>query len=272
MPMQRITDWDDAYANAAHTPGADDIILRWEVDANAFRERAHCELDVAYGEGAREKYDLFYPAGESKGLFVFVHGGYWLRFDKSFWSHFAAGALARGYAVCMPSYPLCPDVEIGDIGRCVAKAIAQVSGQVGGPIYLCGHSAGGHIASMLSTSTMGLSDQIASRIEKTISISGVHDLRPLLNTELNDRLKLTESTCQTWSPALLRPQANTKLLCWVGVDERPEFVRQNRLLADMWLGLEARVQCVEEAGRHHFDVIDGLRDPDSTLMRAVFED
>lgn len=272
MVSHRIIDWDDAYANAAHTPGVEDIILRWEVDADTFRSKAHCELDVPYGEGAREKYDLFHPAGPSKGLFVFVHGGYWLRFDKSYWSHIAAGALARGFTVCMPSYPLCPDVEIGDIGRSASKAIAQIGSQIEGPIYLCGHSAGGHIATMLSTDVFGLSDDLANRLEKTVSISGVHDLRPLLNTELNDRLKLTETTCQAWSPALLKPQANTKLLCWVGVVERPEFVRQNRLLSDMWLGLGASVQHVEEAGKHHFDVIDGLRDPDSALMRAVFED
>ena len=272
MAMHSITDWDDAYANAAHTPGAEDIILRWEADAAAFRSNVQCELDVPYGQGEREKCDLFHPDGHSKGLFVFVHGGYWLRFDKSYWSHFAAGALARGYTVCMPSYPLCPDVEIGDIGRCVSKSIAQIAAGIDGAIYLCGHSAGGHIVSLLSTKEFGLNDSVSSRVAKTASISGVHDLRPLLKTELNERLKLTEATCQTWSPALLKPFQNANLLCWVGVDERPEFVRQNRLLADMWLGLGASVQRVEEAGRHHFDVIDGLRDPDSTLMRAVFED
>jgi hypothetical protein len=45
---------------------------------------------------------------------------------------------------------------------------------------------------------------------------------------------------------------------WVGANERPEFVRQNRALFDMWRGFETPMAIVEEAGRHHFDVIDGL--------------
>lgn len=272
MATQRITDWDDAYANMPHIPGADDYIPRWIEAAAEFRETRSCGLDVSYGENVREKYDLFYPDAKSKGLFVFVHGGYWMRFDKSHWSHFAAGALARGFTVCMPSYPLCPDVEIGDIVSSVSGAITQVANKIDGPIYFCRHSAGGHIVSMLSSHEFGLAAEISNRIVKTTSISGVHDLRPLLQTQLNETLHLSTAKAAQWSPAMHQPKDGLKIVNWVGSDERPEFVRQNRLLADMWLGLGASVQCVEEAGRHHFDVIDGLRDADSTLMRAVFED
>src|SRR3546814_5563195 len=48
------------------------------------------------------------------GLAVFVHGGYWMAFDKSSWSHLAAGAVARGWAVALPSYTLCPEARISD--------------------------------------------------------------------------------------------------------------------------------------------------------------
>lgn len=112
---------DDAYANAAHIAGADAYPARWAAKAAAFREAmsetGHARLDHAYGPGAREALDLFLPRGEPTGLCVFVHGGYWLRFDRSYWSHLAAGALARGWAVAMPSYDLCPDVMIGKITR-----------------------------------------------------------------------------------------------------------------------------------------------------------
>ena len=272
MAMRRITDWDDAYANMVHIPGGEDFIPRWLDDAAAFRSSANCELDVSYGMGQREKYDLFHPVDESKGLMIFVHGGYWLHFDKSHWSHFAMGALARNFHVCMPSYPLCPEVEIGDILASVKSAVEQCASKTDGPIYLCGHSAGGLIASMLTSTSSELGDALQKRIQKTVSIAGVHDLRPLLNTRMNDRLKLTEQTAMQWSPVLARPSSNANLVCWVGVDERPEFLRQNQLLANIWVGLGAQTSSHEEAGRHHFDVIDGLQDPDSALMRAVFED
>ena len=43
---------------------------------------------------------------------MFVHGGYWLRFDRDMWSHLAAGAVARGWACAIPSYTLAPEARI----------------------------------------------------------------------------------------------------------------------------------------------------------------
>ena len=52
-------------------------------------------------------------------------------------------------------------------------------------------------------------------------------------------------------------------------DERPEFVRQSELLANVWTGLGVDMGLTREAGRHHFNVIDGLTDPGSDLVEAV---
>ena len=71
------------------------------------------------------------------------------------------------------------------------------------------------------------------------------------------------------SPALLEPMPNARVTCWVGSAERPEFVRQNALLANIWTGLGAKTCMIEEPGRHHFDVIDGLADPDHPLTRTL---
>ena len=54
--------------------------------------------------------------------------------------------------------------------------------------------------------------------------------------------------------------------------EKPEFLRQSRLLADIWAGLDQDVTLVEDPGRHHFDVIDGLQDPASALVDALLAD
>ena len=99
---------DDAYANGAYIAGADAYPPRWAAQAAAFRQQLGAEgraqLDIAYGPSARQVFDMFLPQQAApQGLFVFVHGGYWLRFDKSFWSHLAHGMLARGWAVAMPS-------------------------------------------------------------------------------------------------------------------------------------------------------------------------
>jgi hypothetical protein len=111
--------------------------------------------------------------------------------------------------------------------------------------------------------------EVAARVEHTVSISGLHDLRPLLRTRLNDALRLDAQEAIAESPALAVPREGVRITAWVGKAERPEFLRQNALLANIWAGLGARTAAVEEPGRHHFDVIDGLADPDSPLLRAV---
>jgi arylformamidase len=140
---------------------------------------------------------------------------------------------------------------------------------VEGPLFLAGHSAGGHLVTRMISATSPLPDDVRSRIQHTVSISGLHDLRPLIKAAMNAELRIDEAEACAESPALLAPMPNARLTCWVGSAERPEFVRQNALLANIWIGLGATTCVIEEPGRHHFDVIDGLADPDHQLTRSL---
>lgn len=267
----RITDWDDAYANRAHVPEAQGLIDAWPQQAAAFRAGlgARSEPDLSYGPGPRNRYDLFRPRGASEGLVVFVHGGYWLAFDKSYWSHYAQGALDAGWTVAIPSYTLAPEARIARIGREVTQAIVAAAGEVPGPIRLVGHSAGGHLVSRAICADSDLTDAVFGRIAHTVSISGLHDLRPLMATDMNTALRLDDAEASGESPALLRPCAGARVTAWVGGEERPEFVRQTTLLANIWTGLGADMAQVKAPGRHHFDVIDGLREAAHPLTRCL---
>lgn len=270
-----VRDWDDAYANAQHIAGSERWPEAWRMAAEAFRAKlagaGRTELDISYGEKPRNRMDIFRPAGEAKGLVVFIHGGYWLRFDKSSWSHLAEGAVERGFAVAMPSYTLCPEIRIGGIVREIGLAVTEAAARVAGPLHLTGHSAGGHLAARLAAGESPLPPPLRTRLGNIVPISGLPDLRPLMNTAMNRELGIDEEEARRESPALLRPLPGTRLTCWVGGAERAEFRRQNALLANVWTGLGARTSCVEEPDRHHFDVIDGLRDPGSGLVRALLD-
>lgn len=258
-------DWDDAYSNSAHIPGGDSFPARWSDAASAFRATARARLDQRYGSAEREVYDLFLPAGAPRGIVIFIHGGYWLAFDKSSWSHLAAGPLAHGWAVALPSYTLCPEARIGEIVRQIGRAVTKIVEGNPGELRLAGHSAGGHLATRMSC----IDSPFAGRIAKTLSISGLHDLRPLLRTSMNAELRLDEAEAAAESPALLMPRAGTVATCWAGADERPEFIRQTGLLANMWTGLGAEMKQVIAPGRHHFDVIDELAQPDSPMVAEL---
>lgn len=261
-------DMDLAYNNVDFIPDGESFPDRWAADAEAHRALEHglgrAFLNLPYGETERQRYDLFYPAGRPAGLMVFVHGGYWRRFDRSFWSQFSAGATARGWAVAVPSYTLAPDARIAAITQEIALAVTSAAVRIAGPIVLTGHSAGGHLVARMVQQGGPLPEAVAGRVARCVPISPVSDLRPLLELELNTDLRLDRDEAEAESPLLGRPLSGVSLSVWVGADERPVFVDQARWLAEAW---DAPLQVPE--GLHHFDVIDGLTAPDSDLLRDL---
>jgi arylformamidase len=262
--MQHINDWDDAYSNASHILEGAAYPEKWRVAAETFRNRlpqgVTARLDLAYGSKPRNALDLFTPQNP-KGLFVFVHGGYWMSFDRKDWSHLASDALAKNYAVSMPSYTLAPHATITEIVDEIAEAIAFAAGEIAGPIVLAGHSAGGQLVTRAVCEDSQVPANVLARVKHVISISGVHDLRPLLGTQMNETLRLSAREAELQSPALHVPVPGTELVALVGANERPEFIRQSKLLANVWLGLGAKTMFVTLPDRHHFNVIEGFSHP-----------
>lgn len=256
---------DEAYANAAYIEGADAYPPRWENAAKAFRDELgpRAQQGISYGPSDRQVFDFFQPEGVSRGTMIFVHGGYWRAFDASVWSHLAAGALARGWAVAMPSYDLCPDVRIADITRQVAAAITRIADRTFGPMALVGHSAGGHLVCRM-TDRLILPSEIRGRIKQIVSISPVADLAPLMETSMNEFLQIDAAEAQAESPVNMQPPHGLDVTIWVGGDERPAFLEQAEKLVRTW-----GARRIIDEGKHHFDVIDALEDPDSPMIKAL---
>jgi acetyl esterase/lipase len=263
-------DWDDAFANGAYIENGTSYPPIWAARAAAFRQEANrAKTDMLYGEHPREKLDLFFPSAAPHGLVVIVHGGYWLNFDKSSWSDLAEGALGNGWAVAMPSYTLAPEARIENITRQIGRAITRAAEQIAGPIRLAGHSAGGHLVTRMVCDDSPLQSALLERVEGLVSISGLHDLRPLQLTTMNEQLHLTPQSAALESAVLHRPVGRAQVVCWVGGAERPEFLRQSAVLVETWGRAGAKTQLVVDPGKHHFDVIDGLKDPQSDMTHTL---
>lgn len=252
---------DNDYANAAHIADGDSYPQRWAAQAAAFRAQAGGQHDLPYGQGARHKFDLFTPAAAAKGTVIFVHGGYWRMSDKSDWSHLAAGPLARGWAVAIPSYDLCPTVSIPQIGAQITTAIGVIAARLAGPLRLIGHSAGGQLVASV-TQLAGSADWLA-RVRAVVPISPIADLAPLMRTGMNADLGITAAIAATHSPIHL-PAPQMPVTVWVGADERPAFVAQAAALGQAW-----GCPVVQKAGRHHFDVIADLTRSSSALTATL---
>ncbi len=253
-------DPDRAYQNGAFIPDAGAFPPRWTAAARAFRESlgARAELDLGYGPGERNRFDLFQPEGTAKGLLMFVHGGYWISLSRQSWSHLAAGALARGWACAMPSYTLAPTARISQITQEVAQAVKAASALVAGPIVVTGHSAGGHLAAR-----MGCADVALPQVRRVVPISALSELEPLRLTAMNGDLRLDPAEVAHESPARLALRADCQAHVWVGGDERPAFLWQARTLSEAWA-----CPGTVEPDKHHFDVIDALADPNASLTEA----
>jgi len=257
-------DYDSAYANGPFISGAESFPPRWMREAAEFRSAMgpRARTAIPYGPKPRNRLDLFLPEAAPHGLLVFIHGGYWLKFDRDTWSHLAAGAVARGWACALPSYTLAPEARIAAMTREIARAIEVAASLVAGPVVVTGHSAGGHLSARMGCADVTLS----TIVRKVAPISPLADLEPISLTAMNADLGLDPAEIAAESPARLPLRPGVEAHVWVGAEERPAFLWQARLLSEAW-----SCPWTPERGRHHFDVIDGLADPASALLSACLD-
>ena len=234
-------------------------------------------LNVRYGPGPKETLDLFVPAGRARGTFVFLHGGYWRALDKSDFSFVAPPFLAQDLAVAVVNYDLCPDVSVATIVDEARRAIGWIVREGGAhgvpaaPIVVAGHSAGGHLVAMLFATDWAAAGAPALRLAGGVSVSGVHDLAPIVMFSFNSDIRLDAAEAARLSPTRLRPRLAAPLLLAVGADETSEFVRQTQLLWDAWPEIRPRGETAPFIipKRHHFDVVADYGDPGSDLVRRT---
>ena len=263
--------WLDAqYNNRARVADHVQVLANWARASTLARSGAPgAQLDVSYGEDASETLDIFPAPQAGAPVLVFIHGGYWRSLDKSDHSFVAPAFNAAGATVVVPNYALCPAVTVEHITLQMARALAWVwrhaAGFGGDParIALAGHSAGGHLATMLlSCRWKDLADDLpAQPVSGALSISGLYDLEPLRHTPmLQGSLNLTPASVTRLSPAFFPRPKGGKLYAAVGLDESDEFLRQNRLIRDVW-GPTAVPVCETVPGTNHFTVLNRLADP-----------
>jgi arylformamidase len=279
-PPRHDPAWLDAQYNArASVPDAEAIVQRWGAASAAAREGSTALLDQRYGSGSGETLDVFPAArnGAPAPVLVFIHGGYWRSRDKSEFSFVAPAFNAEGAAVVLPNYALAPAVSVEHITLQLTQALAWTwrhAADFGGDparIVVAGHSAGGHLtAMMLSCRWKQLGDDLpAQLVTGGLSISGLFDLEPLRHTTfLQPDLKLTPAAVARLSPAFFPRPRSTPLYSTVGGDESTEFIRQARLIRDVW-GPTAVPVCETVSGTNHFTVLAGLADPGGRLHQLA---
>jgi arylformamidase len=271
--------WYDAqYNNRARIPQHPAILAHWaEASARAY-ERPGWALDLAYGDDPSERLDVL-PAGRPDApVLVYIHGGYWRALDKRDQSFVAPPFADAGAMVVLANYALCPAVTIERIVQQLVQALAWVHrhararGGDPGRIVVAGHSAGGHLATMLLACDWRsvAADLPADLVKSALSISGIYELEPLRHAPfLSADIGLSAGSAGRLSPAAMPPPARGSLVTVVGGDESEEFHRQAELIGRAWDPRVIAAECVP--GRNHMDVLHELADPGSRTYRLALE-
>ena len=97
-------DYEAEFDSTRTVPGFAGIVEGWAPAAAAYRGAARAELGLAYGPNDRNRLDLFLPEDAPAGaVAMFIHGGFWMSFDGSHFSHMARGAGRDGIPVAVPT-------------------------------------------------------------------------------------------------------------------------------------------------------------------------
>lgn len=152
-------------------------------------------VDIAYGELARQRLDVYVPQGarsKPRAVVVFFYGGSWDSGSKDEYLLVAEALTSKGFITVIPDYRIYPEVLFPGFLEDGARALRWVkdnAAQFGGDaqsVFVMGHSAGAHIAAMLTFNESYLTPVGLTKadIKGFIGLAGPYDFLPLTSERL----------------------------------------------------------------------------------------
>lgn len=263
---------------------------------NGFKERSKpiyekyiLHKDIAYGLGKRETFDHFNNPAFKKnpeGVFIFIHGGYWQGEVKESYAFIAKKLLEKNIDVILIEYDLTRENEkfdeqvprvsmtaiVNEIGTALDKIQVHLSNtfkesvsQI--PVYVSGHSAGGHLAAIVKDHPL-----ITGGV---MPISGIFNLVPISKTKkIGEPLQLNLLEASKLSPVNnLLPAMNQSVpvFLYFGADEQPELVNQSKEYYKLLKRKRYKTEIKAIPVADHFTVlIDLFEKDDSILLKEIF--
>lgn len=236
--------------------------------ANLVENGDASQMEIAYGPGARQRYDVYRPV-DAKGLplagprpvVIFIHGGSWESGSKEAYAWVGQSLALQGYVAVLPNYGLMPTTHfpgfVEDAARAVADAHARMAEWGGDPtrFYLMGHSAGAQIAALLAYDThyLGAHGMAAGSVAGFIGLSGPYDFvydTPLLRRTFGG----TPAEERAAQPIAFVDRQSMRTLLVMGRQDRTVDPRNTRSLADRLMGFGVSVDTLWVDGEHGVSV------------------
>lgn len=146
--------------------------------------------DIAYMSQAAsdmQSLDVYLPGqAQDAPVLIFVHGGGWRKGSKDqvYYKQFASLFAQQGFVTVVPNYRLSGvakhPAQIEDVARAFAWTYGNIREYGGDPdrIFISGHSAGGHLVSLLALDSRYLDghEVPAGAIKGVLSLSAIYDI------------------------------------------------------------------------------------------------
>lgn len=264
---------DSQYNNRLHIPDYAAYFERWESLSRKAAKEHTIFKDISFGKHPEECLDIFPAATPFSKTLVFIHGGYWHLLDKVMFHFLAPTFLKYNVTTVFINYPLAPTASMDMIVSSCHKAMSWISNNInlynGDPsqLYVAGHSAGGHLASMLMANNDLQSNQFF--LKGVISISGLFRLEPLMLSNLNSILQMDTVVAKKNSPVYYAPDRQCPLLLAVGTNETDEFKEQSSEMYKSWKDKHDSIELLNIPGKNHFSILDTITENGSSLQMAT---
>jgi len=226
----------------------------------------------------KQKLDLYLPKGQKDfPVLFFVHGGTWKWGDRKQYPKLGEAFASRGIGTVVISYRLSPKVRHPAHIQDVAKAFAWTCNNIGrhggdaDKIVCCGHSAGGHLVSLLATDESYLKAEKRSfaDIRGVVSISGVYTILPA--GALASAFGKDPEVCKKASPILnVGDKHPPFLLIYADAD----FLTLDWMAEKMCLALKdhkCEATSLKMADRAHISIIAKMIEAGDPTQKAVMD-
>ena len=242
-------------------------------------ESARVEVDIRYGLLEDQLLDVYLPNNESDSplpVLAFMHGGAWTHGYKE-WMGLMAPAITSTPAIFVSiGYRLAPETKfpapVDDCRSAVRWIFDNIEGYGGDPqnLFIGGHSAGGHLATMvvLDREALGSAGIPSAAIKGCFPVSGVYDI-PDFSTDSAQAFLSSESDAKAASPLHLVAGNKVPFLLAIGENDMPRLIPQCDEMAAALGGEEGFVQVLKQEGYDHFQIAIHAGDVDGAWATNV---
>jgi len=267
---------DNAYDQAAYAPMIAQHRARFASMSEETRRHVGEPLRLAYGPSEPEKLDI-YKAQANARMFVFIHGGAWLRGEAKNYA-FPAEMFVKAGAHYVALDFVAIGAANGDLtvmAEQVRRAVAWVyknADKFGGDrnrLYVGGHSSGGHLCGVCAVTDWAAYGIPADAVKGWMCMSGMFDMKPVRLSKRSSYIKFTDAMEHAMSAMRHIENINAPVVVTYGTNESPEFQRQSRDFAAAVKGADKAVTLIEAPNYNHFEMCETLANPYGQNGRAA---